>query len=58
MEGTSQSIALTHACLALGNKLVEIRQRTVASGRHLADWEDLDRELAEDRDRQAKQEEH
>jgi len=58
VEGTSQSIALTQTCLALGKKLLEIRQRIVASGRPLANWEDINRELAEERSRRARQEEH
>jgi hypothetical protein len=42
----------------LGKKLLEIRQRIVASGRPLLDWEDIDRELAEQRGRQVRQDEH
>jgi hypothetical protein len=42
----------------LGKKLLEIRQRIVASGRPLLDWEDIDRELAEQRGRQGRQDEH
>ena len=32
---------------ALGKKLLEVRQRIVSSGRPLLDWDDIDRELAE-----------
>jgi hypothetical protein len=39
----------------LGKKLLEIRQRVIASGRPLLDWEDIDRELAEQRGRQVGQ---
>lgn len=42
----------------LGKKLLEIRQRIVASGRPLLNWEDIDRELAEQRGRQGRQDEH
>lgn len=35
----------------LGKKLLEIRQRIVASGRPLLDWEDIDREIAARRGR-------
>jgi hypothetical protein len=38
----------------LGKKLLEIRQRIVASGRPLLDWEDIDRELAEQRGKQGR----
>ncbi len=41
----------------LGKKLLEIRQRIVASGRPLLDWEDIDREIAEQRGRQGREEE-
>jgi hypothetical protein len=40
----------------LGKKLLEIRQRILASGRPLLGWEDIDRELAEQRGGQARQE--
>jgi hypothetical protein len=36
----------------LGKKLLEIRQRIVASGRPLLDWEDIEREIAVQRGRQ------
>ena len=39
----------------LGKKLLEIRQKIVASGRPLLDWDDIDRELAEQRGRQGRQ---
>jgi hypothetical protein len=39
----------------LGKKLLEIRQKIVASGRPLLDWEDIDREIAEQRGRQGRQ---
>ena len=42
----------------LGKKLLEIRQRIVASGRPLLDWEDIDREIATQRGRQGREEEH
>jgi hypothetical protein len=42
----------------LGKKLLEIRQRIVASGRPLLDWDDIDREIAEQRGKQGKEEEH
>ncbi len=42
----------------LGKKLLEIRQRIVASGRPLLDWEDIDREIAEQRGRWGKAKEH
>jgi hypothetical protein len=42
----------------LGKKLLEIRQRIVASGRPLLDWEDIDREIAEQRGRWGREEEH
>jgi len=35
----------------LGKKLLEIRQRIVASGRPLLDWDDIDREIAKQRGR-------
>jgi hypothetical protein len=38
----------------LGKKLLEIRQKIVASGRPLLDWEDIDRELAEQRGKQGR----
>ena len=41
----------------LGKKLLEIRQRIVASGRPLLDWEDIDREIAEQRGKQGREEE-
>jgi hypothetical protein len=41
----------------LGKKLLEVRQRIVASGRPLLDWEDIDRELAEQRGKQGRQDE-
>jgi hypothetical protein len=41
----------------LGKKLLEIRQRIVASGRPLLDWEDIDREIAEQRGRQGREDE-
>ena len=41
----------------LGKKLLEIRQKIIASGRPLLDWEDLDRELAEQRGKQERQDE-
>ena len=43
--------------IRLGKRLLEIRQRIVASGRPLLGWQDIDRELAEQRGRQARQEE-
>jgi len=42
----------------LGKKLLEIRRRIVASGRPLLDWDDIDREIAEQRGRQGREEEH
>lgn len=33
----------------LGKKLLEIRQKIVAGGHPLLDWEDVDREIAEQR---------
>jgi hypothetical protein len=41
----------------LGKRLLEIRQKIVASGRPLLDWEDMDRETAEQRGKQARQDE-
>ena len=41
----------------LGKKLLEIRQRIVASGRPLLDWEDIDREIATQRGRQGREDE-
>ena len=41
----------------LGKKLLEIRQRIVASGRPLLDWEDIDREIAVQRGRWGKEQE-
>ena len=41
----------------LGKKLLEIRQRIVASGRPLLDWEDIDREIAAQRGKQGREEE-
>jgi hypothetical protein len=40
----------------LGKKLLEIRRRIVASGRPLLDWEDIDREIAEQRGKQGREE--
>jgi hypothetical protein len=40
-----------------GKKLLEIRQRIVASGRPLLDWEDIDREMAAQRRGDGKSEE-
>ena len=40
----------------LGKKLLEIRQRIIASGRPLLDWEDIDREIAEQRGRWGREE--
>jgi hypothetical protein len=34
---------------ALGRELVEIRKSIVASGQHLLDWDELEREVAERR---------
>jgi hypothetical protein len=42
-----------HPQSPLGRELWEIRQRVVASGEPLLDWEDLERELAERRGRSA-----
>jgi hypothetical protein len=41
----------------LGKKLLEIRQKIVASGHPLLDWEDIDREIAEQRGRQGREDE-
>ena len=41
----------------LGKKLLEIRQKIVASGRPLLDWVDIDREIAIQRGRQDREEE-
>jgi len=41
----------------LGKKLLEIRQRIVASGRPLLDWEDIDREIAEQRGKRGRENE-
>lgn len=41
----------------LGKKLLEIRHRIVASGRPLLSWEDIEREIIEQRGRQGREEE-
>ena len=41
-----------------GKKLLEARQRIIASGRPLLDWDDIDREIAEQRGRWGREEEH
>jgi hypothetical protein len=41
----------------LGKKLLEIRQRIVASGQPLLDWENIDREIAEQRGIQGREDE-
>jgi hypothetical protein len=41
----------------LGKKLLEIRQKIVVSGRPLLDWEDIDREIAEQRGKQGREDE-
>ena len=38
----------------LGKKLLEIRRRIVARGRPLLSWEDIDREIIEQRGRQGR----
>ena len=39
----------------LGKKLLEIRRRIVASGRPLLSWEDIEREIIEQRGRQGRE---
>lgn len=41
-----------------GKKLLEIRKRVIASGRPLLDWEDIDREIADQRGLWGREEEH
>jgi hypothetical protein len=41
----------------LGKKLLEIRRRIVASGCPLLSWEDIEREIMEQRERQGWEEE-
>jgi hypothetical protein len=41
----------------LGKKLLEIRRRIVASGRPLLSWEDIEKEIIEQRGRQGREEE-
>ena len=43
--------------IPLEKKLLEVRQRIVASGRPLLDWEDIDREIAEQRGKQGREDE-
>ena len=40
----------------LAKKLLEVRQKIIASGRPLLDWEDIDREMAQQRRRWGKEE--
>ena len=40
---TTERIART----PLGKKLLEVRKKIIASGRPLLDWDDLDKELAQ-----------
>ena len=49
---TTERIART----PLGKKLLEVRQKIIASGRPLLDWEDIDREIAQQRRRWGKEE--
>jgi hypothetical protein len=42
----------------LGKKLLEVRQKILASGRPLLDWDDIDREIAQQRRRLGKEESH
>lgn len=61
METRAKALTSRAECIPrtrLGKKLLEIRQRIVASGRPLLDWEDIDRELAEQRGGQRRQDEH
>jgi hypothetical protein len=41
----------------LGKKLLEIRRRVVASGRPLLSWEDVEKEIIEQRGRQGREKE-
>ena len=42
----------------LGKKLLEARQKILASGRPLLDWDDIDREITQQRRRWGKEEAH
>jgi hypothetical protein len=42
---------------SFGKKLLEARQKILASGRPLLDWEDIDREIAAQRGRWGREEE-
>jgi hypothetical protein len=42
----------------LGKKLLEVRQKILASGRPLLDWDDIDREIAQQRRRWDKEQAH
>jgi hypothetical protein len=42
----------------LGKKLLEIRRRIVASGRLLLTWENIEKEIIEQRGRRVREEEH
>ena len=42
----------------LGKKLLEVRQKILASGRPLLDWDDIDRGIAQQRRRLSKEESH
>jgi hypothetical protein len=51
---TTERTARTH----LGKKLLEVRQKVLASGRPLLDWDDIDREITQQRRRWDKEEAH
>ena len=40
----------------LGKRLLEVRQKIIASGRPLLDWEDIDKEITQQRRRWGKEE--
>ena len=40
----------------LGKKLLEVRQKILVSGRPLLDWDDIDREITQQRRRWGKEE--
>jgi hypothetical protein len=43
---------------SLGKKLLEVRQKILANGRPLLDWDDIDREITQQRHRWGKEATH
>jgi len=61
METQTKVPMPTRECTArppLGKKLLEMRQKILASGRPLLDWDDIDREITQQRRRWGKEEAH